>query len=164
MKLKVIFPKPKVNLPPSVYSGEISDVWIVSSTSSRHAKMGDHHRTPNIRKIRHDRALGGIFGKYGGTETVQFLGQFGFMADMQQFGFMGLQQFNFGLPGFFGMDLDMTALGDEETLGMIFAYLVPKVCISLIARPETLELLLQFAELELQVSYFLFEMGFRFCK
>ncbi|KAL4556697.1 hypothetical protein LXL04_034854 [Taraxacum kok-saghyz] len=185
-------------------------------------------------------ALGGIFGKYGGTETVQFLGQFGFMADMQQFGFMGLQQFrfaaglklifeestickyfsciisissskffsfffpDFGLPGFFGMDLDMTALGDEEvifkpvfelnllkkrnilsclyiykwkqindcihksskitvtedtpqplftcTLGMIFAYLVPKVCISLIARPETLELLLQFAELELQVA------------
>ncbi|KAL4579901.1 hypothetical protein LXL04_016070 [Taraxacum kok-saghyz] len=141
-------------------------------------------------------ALGGIFGKYGGTATVQFLGQFGFMADMQQF--------DFGLPGFFGMDLDMTALGDEEvifkpvfelnllkkrnilsclyiykwkqindcihksskitvtedtpqplftcTLGMIFAYLVPKVCISLIARPETLELLLQFAELELQVA------------
>ncbi|KAL4556707.1 hypothetical protein LXL04_034864 [Taraxacum kok-saghyz] len=50
------------------------------------------------------------------------------------------------------MDLDMTALGDEETLGMILAYLVPKVCISLIARPETLELLLQFAELELQVA------------
>ncbi|KAL4572594.1 hypothetical protein LXL04_019374 [Taraxacum kok-saghyz] len=100
----------------------------------------------------------------------------------------------FGLPGFFGMDLDMTALGDEEvifkpvyelnllkketyyhindcihksskitvtedtpqpiftcTLGMIFAYLVPKVCISLIARAETLELHLQFAELEMQV-------------